>query len=137
MIYLDINKPKDVVVTLTENITIYSVTYSANLPANFTWEIEDADTNNKYLFTNTDTSPAPFYFNQFNFTVIPGATYGATAGIIPAKQGVYTYRVYQSKELDLSIGPVLLETGIMNIVGTPTAPITFTGSTNIITFKNI
>jgi len=141
MLYLDINKPTEVVVTLTENITIYTGTQggTTSLPAYFTWKITDADTNREYIFTNDDISPAPWYYNMFTFSVIPGATYGATAGIIPSQQGVYTYEVYQTKnQYDLSTNSTLLETGILNIIGTYSKVNTFTQSMgNIVTFKNI
>ena len=228
MLYLDINKPTELVVTLTENITVYTITQSvysgpapigdllhctitawqgstqqflyqtnasvtstdghsptdvatmtpdgymiclnpgvcfvnisgsfcgqytmtvnANpsgigvetivLPTYFTWRITDADTNKQYIFTNDDISPAPWYYNMFTFSVVPGATYGLTAGIITAQQGVYTYEVYQTKnQYDLTTNGILLETGILNIEGTYSVVKTFTQSAgNIITFKNI
>lgn len=141
MIYLDINTPKSVVVTLTENLNIYTASITGDiLPPYFTWEITDADTNQKYIFTNDDTSPAYWYYNQFTFSVIPGATYGLTQGIIPAQQGSYIYKVYQTQnQYDLSTSGRLIERGILNIEGTYSNIVTFTQSDDdtIVTFKNL
>lgn len=133
MIYLDINTPKDVVATLDEK-AVGSNPY-------YTWKIKDADTNNEYFFCNDDTSTAPWYYNQFTFSVIPGATYGLTAGIIPAFQGEYVYNVYQtSTQYDITLSSLIkeVENGILIINGTLSniSQINFINTT-IPTLKNI
>lgn len=133
MIYLDINIPKDVVATLNEK-AVGSNPY-------YIWKIKDADTNTEYIFTNDDTSPSPWYYNQFTFSVIPGATYGLTAGIIPASQGEYIYNVYQtSVAYDITLSNIIkeVENGILNIEGTTSVINQVNFTNNIIpTLKNL
>lgn len=113
---------------------------TVTLPPYFCWKITDADTNQTYLFTNDDTSPAYWNYNQFSFSVIPGATYGATQGVIRAPQGSYIYEIYQTRNrYELNTNGTLMERGILNIMGTTSVINTFTQSDNdtIITFKNL
>lgn len=138
MLYLDINQSKEIVVTAGELATLYVDGNGYALPTYFTWKITDADTNNSYIFTADDLSPTPWYYNMFSFSVIPGATYGLTQGVIPAPQGIYSYCVYQTQtQYDLATTN-LLEKGILNIEGTYSIINTFTQSSgNVITFKNL
>jgi len=132
-LYLNINDSySQVCVTLDEQSTLLNPYY--------VWQIEDADTNRIYYFTNDDISPAPYNYNLFSFSVVPGATYGATQGIIPATPGQYIYTVYESQfQYNLNIGSAsdIVELGVMNISGTYSSIASFTGSnSNIIpTFK--
>jgi hypothetical protein len=134
MIYIDINKPTGVAVTLNEK--------AVSINPYFVWTIRDDDTNKQYVFTADDWSPAPWYYNIFTFSVITGATYGATQGIIPAPQGNYIYRVYETPikyDLNLSNTTKQVEVGIFNIIGTVSVINTFTASNNdtVITFKKL
>lgn len=134
MIYLDVNIPKGVAVTLNEK--------AISINPYFVWSIKDDDTNRNYVFTADDWSPAPWYYNIFTFSVITGATYGATQGIISAPQGNYIYRVYETPiqyDLDLNNVTKEVEIGMINIIGTASVTTTFTASNNdtVVTFKKL
>lgn len=109
-------------------------------PASFVWSIQDQDTFLNYTFSNKDISDNTGYYNAFSFSVIPGATYGLTAGIIPAPQGNYIYNVYQT-EYNGSLIPIgnSLEVGLLEITATWSNPtISIIGDDNtIIVDKNI
>ncbi|MGB5050822.1 MAG: hypothetical protein WBO46_17895 [Caldilineaceae bacterium] len=140
MLYLTIGSASQLNVTLYENCTNTTNPY-------FAWSITDCDTNVSYVFTNQDNSPAPEYFNRFTFSVVTGATYGLTAGIIPCSSGQFVYNIYEmTTQYDLDISNAvpninsadgIVETGILNVIGTYSQNIiTFTQSQNIIVFRN-
>jgi hypothetical protein len=55
----------------------------------------DRTTNKSIFATTDDNSPVPWNYNSFTFSVISGATYGLTAGILPLYAGEYNYKVYE------------------------------------------
>jgi hypothetical protein len=114
------------------------ITYA--LTQSYLFSIQDQDTFLTYTFSNNDTSSNPYYFNSFSFSVITGATYGLTAGIIPAPQGNYIYNVYQT-QYNGSLTPISdsLEVGLLVINGTYSNPnISVIGDDNTIKVdKNI
>ena len=65
MIYLNLNETKSVVATLKERTQIFN--------PYFIWELTDVDTNQIYIFSQDDNSPAPWVYNQFTFSSVPGA----------------------------------------------------------------
>jgi hypothetical protein len=132
MIYLNLNETKSIVATLQERTQIFNPYYI--------WKLVDADTSETYIFSQDDTSPAPWVYNQFTFSSQPGATQGATAGVIPANQGAYKYTAYATPNhysLDISTASIV-ETGIFQIIGSASSQSTFTQSVLIRpAFKNL
>jgi len=115
MIYLNQFTHSTVVISLAS--------ISDNFPSlNFIWKIKSSDTNKEYIFCNEDYSHFPYYYSYFTFSVIPGATYGLTAGVIPAVEiGEFTYEVYETEnygDLNTSNFIKLLNRGLMEISGT-------------------
>lgn len=132
MLYLNINETNILTTTLYENSVI-----SGTAAPLYIWQLINADDNNEFIFSNDDISPNYWYYNQFQFTSIPGATYGATQGIVGGYPGSYTYIVYQATQsytLDIT-GLNQVETGIFNIVGTNSNTPTFTATQIIKTFR--
>lgn len=126
--------------TSTVTVTLYEKCNNLYNPF-FTWLIKDTDTRQEYVFTNTDISPAPWYYNQFSFTVTAGATQGATAGVIPAFSGEFYYRVYEmANQYDLNISNAVkeVESGILIIQGTTsTVPVFVKEENTVAVFKKI
>lgn len=119
MIYLTPNISKNVNVTLTSDMLI-----SPTNSIYYVWSIQDQDTFLTYTFSNNDISDNNGYYNSFSFSVITGATFGLTAGIIPAPQGNFIYNIYQTAN-DGSLIPIndkSLETGLLIINGTYSNP---------------
>ncbi|OJW82078.1 MAG: hypothetical protein BGO69_15890 [Bacteroidetes bacterium 46-16] len=110
MLYLNVASASKVTVTL------YEAAQNVDNPF-FTWKLFNAE--NEVVFTADDISPVPYYYNSFTISV---ATYsGLTAGIINVETGQYTYEVYEMEnqyDLNLSNAIGMVETGILNIVGT-------------------
>jgi hypothetical protein len=132
MIYLDINQSQNVVVTLSEKAIGASPSYI--------WNINDADTNINYVFAADDISPTPWTYNMFSFSVIPGATYGATSGIISAPQGPYIYTCYETNYpyiLSVASASKIVEVGILIIEGTASITNTYNNIPTFITYKKI
>lgn len=104
-----------VIFTLNEKATIIN--------PYFVFKITDADRRNGatanavYVFCADDNSQFSYNYNQFTFSVVAGATYGATQGVIGALKGEYKYEVYQTNQYDLNLNNVvkLVENGIMII----------------------
>lgn len=132
MLYLNIGSQSDIIVTLQERTTNYVNPF-------YVWDIEGSD-HIHYQFCSDDISTRPWYYNEFLLTVIPGATYGATAGIISADQGQYYYTVYLTDQYNLNIASAsnVVETGIMNIIGTYSQRAQYTtNKTQPMTYKNL
>jgi len=112
MLYLTRNISKEIIVTANELATTN--------PANYTWVITSADTHQSFTFSAIDNSSS-YYYNSFTLSVIPGATYGLTAGIIPTyTTGQHIYDIYQMTnygDLNISNAVKLVETGILYITG--------------------
>lgn len=132
MIYLNINETKSVVATLRERTQMFN--------PYFVWQLTDNDTNQEYIFSQDDNSPAPWVYSSFTFSSQPGATQGLTAGVIPADQGVYKYNVWATQNyysLDISTAS-LVETGIFQIIGSASPVAAFTQSSQVVpSFKNL
>lgn len=132
MIYLNLNETKPVVATLRERTQMFN--------PYFIWKLTDTDTNQEYIFSQDDTSVAPWVYNQFTFSSQPGATQGLTAGIISAPSGVFKYEVYATPNyysLDISTASVV-EVGIFQIQGSASVIAAFTQSTQVTpAFKNL
>lgn len=129
MIYININTPTSVAVTLNENANLSNPFY--------VWQLQD-DTNLQYVFTGDDISMAPQNYNLFTFNVITGATFGLTQGIIPCPAGEYIYKVWETEvQYDLNLNNALdvVEKGIFNIIGTFSMVPTFDNTIIIPTFK--
>lgn len=132
MIYLNNYESKNIVVTLAAK--------SIAATPSYIWTINDADTNIDYIFCADDTSPAPWNYNQFSFSVITGATQGLTAGIIPAPIGQFGYKVYETNypyELNIASASKIVETGIILIEGTASPISTYANINQIVTYKRI
>lgn len=110
----------------------WQVSVTGSVPPSYsyyTWNIIDNDTNINYTFCNDDNTTSPYY-DVFTLSVITGATYGATDGIINAPAGVYSYYIYEgltASNLNIN-GLHQVEVGIMNIVGTVSNIINLTAS---------
>lgn len=124
MLYITPGITASVVVTLQERS-------NNQVDPTYLWQINSGDTNINYYFTQDDSSNRPWYYNQFTFSVIPGATYGATQGIISAPAGQYYYTVYENAfqyNLDPTLCSNIVETGILNIVATFSVNKTYTAN---------
>ena len=131
MIYLNLNETKAIAVTgLYNRATIAT----ASKPM-YTWQLQDCDSGLTFSFANEDNSSAYWNYSLFTFSQITSATYGATAGIISAPQGVYNYQIYQSYTQSLSFNK-LIKTGIFVIVASFSTPNVFNNTATTITFKN-
>lgn len=132
MIYCNISQSNRVVATLKEKTDLWNPYYI--------WTITDNDTQETFTFSADDCSNAPWVYNQFTFSITPGATYGLTQGIVPASQGVYSYRVWATPNqysLDASTASVV-EVGIFQIIGTSSIKTTYQNQPNIIpTYKKL
>jgi hypothetical protein len=62
MIYLNLNETKPVVATLRERTQMFN--------PYFIWKLTDTDTNQEYIFSQDDTSVAPWVYNQFTFSFV-------------------------------------------------------------------
>lgn len=97
-------------------LTLYEAAENVVNPF-FTWRLFNSE--NEVVFTADDISPVPYYYNSFTISL---ANYsGLTAGVINVETGQYTYEVYEMQNqydlnLDNAIG--MVETGILNIIGT-------------------
>ncbi len=109
------------------NSVIFTLYEKSNNIVNpyFVFKITDSDRrygatgNTIHIFTADDNSVAPFNYNSYTFSVIAGATYGATAGVIPALKGEYKYEVWETGQYDLNLNNAIkiVEKGIMIING--------------------
>lgn len=109
------------------NSVIFTLNEKATNPINifYCFKITSADRkfgatqNQTYIFTADDNSPAPYNYNSYTFSYIVGATYGATAGVIPVYPGEYKYEAWQTNQYDLDLNNAikLVEKGIMIING--------------------
>lgn len=132
MIYLNNYGSKNIVVTLAAKTIAATPSYI--------WNLNDADTNINYNFCADDTSPAPWNYNQFSFSVITGATQGLTAGIISAPIGQFGYTVYETNypyDLNIASASGIVETGILLIEGTASPISTYNNTNQIPTYKRI
>lgn len=128
MLYLNQNISKEIIVTLNESSDV-------NYDDNFTWVITSADTNQSYTFSAIDNSSS-YYYNSFTLSVIPGATYGLTSGIIPTyTTGQHNYEVYQMNsygDLNIDNAIKLVETGLLYITGSTLSINEYSGGNDVI-----
>jgi hypothetical protein len=126
MIYLNKDSINNVVVTLTQKVTLTGLT--TYFLFNF---ISDDTKLNKY-FTATDISPNTCRYNQFEITVT-GGTENLTGGTIDLElNGYYHYEIFQQDSptnLDPALASGIVENGKMYLSGT-TSPntISYTGN---------
>lgn len=115
MIYLNQYTQSTVVTTVQDIATNQADPY-------YIWQIKSLDSNKEYVFSAKDYSYFPYYFSYFTFSVIPGATYGLTAGIIPATEiGEFSYTVYETEnygDLNLNNAIKVVNKGLLQINGT-------------------
>ncbi len=133
MLYLTIDQPKVIYVTLQEK--------SSNLVnPYYTWFIKNKQSLEETTFYASDFSTVPYYFNTFTMSVSSTQS-GLTAGIIQVDSGEYIYQVYQMSspyDLNLSNAIQMVETGILIISGTHTDYQSYTGSSgNINVYQNL
>lgn len=131
MLYLTQNISKEIIVTANELATTN--------PANYTWVITSADTHQSITFSSINNSSS-YYFNSFTLSVIPGATYGLTAGVIPTyTTGQHKYNIYQMTnygDLNILNAIKLVETGILYITGSTQSVNQYSGgNVNIPTYR--
>jgi len=127
MIYLNQDNTNNVVLTLTENVTLTGDTF-------YLFEFISDDTRVSKLFTADDLSTNTCRFNQFDITVT-GGTENLTGGTINLDPvGYYKYNVYQmSDPYNLSISGTsgIVETGKLYLSGiTKPDMISYTGNTS-------
>jgi len=113
MIYLNQDTTNNVVLTLTENVTLTGDTF-------YLFEFISDDTRYSKLFTTEDLSTNTCRFNQFNITVTDGAENltGGTINLAPV--GYYKYNVYQMSDptnLAISGTSGIVETGKLYLSG--------------------
>ena len=120
MIFLTRDTINNVILTLTEKVTI-----TASTPY-FLFSFTNDDTNVAKLFSAPDTSLYTSRFNQFSLTVT-GGTESLTGGTIDiSDNGYWKYIVYEmtgQTNLDISGTTSVVENGKMFLCGT-TLPIT-------------
>lgn len=126
MIYLNQNSTNNVVLTLTENVTLTGTTY-------FLFEFINDDTRVSKLFTTDDLSTNTCRYNQFDITVT-GGTENLTGGTINLDPvGYYKYNVYQMTDptnISLSGTSGIVETGKLYLSGdTKPTVYSYTGNT--------
>lgn len=128
MLFLKRDTANTVVLTLTENISITSVTPS------YLFQFINDDTNAEKLFTVSDSSTNICRYNQFVITVT-GGTEDLTGGTIDiTTNGYWKYNIYEQvspTNIDLTGTTSIVETGKMLLSGT-TLPVMseYTGQTN-------
>ena len=124
MFYINQNATKEVIVTLEELSTNHVNPF-------YTWVITPADSEFSYTFSAIDHSTSPWYYNAFTLSVVPGATYGLTAGVIPViETGQFKYVVYQMNtngDLNINNCVKIVEKGLFYINGTYSTSQTYTG----------
>jgi hypothetical protein len=127
MLYINQNTPKEIIVTANELSTVN--------PAYYTWLITSADTLQSYTFSAIDNSSS-YYYNSFTLSVIPGATQGLTAGVIPTyTTGQHTYNIYQMQnygDLNINNAVKLVETGLLYINGATLSINEYNGGNTVI-----
>lgn len=109
MLYLSATQSQALIVTLRDIQTIY--TY-------FTWKIRNSMTNEETIFTQDNSSSSPYYQT---FTLSVSSPQGLTSGVVDVDPGQYQYFVYGSDtpyNLNITDDSILIETGILNILGT-------------------
>lgn len=119
MIFLNRDQVNDVVLTLTEKVTI-----TASTPY-FLFSFTSDDTNVSKLFTAPDVSINTTRYNEFNITVT-GGTESLTGGTIDiSDNGYWKYIVYEmtgQTNLDISGTTSIVENGKMYLSGS-TVPV--------------
>ena len=132
MIYLSTTQSNTSYFTLYENCSNVYNPY-------FTFKLINCNTNAETIFYQDDTSLFPYNYNTFTISI--GNPEGLTAGILNITKGQYNYFVYEmANKYDLNINNAinLVETGILNVIGTQSSIQTYTGSnTYIATYNNI
>lgn len=129
MLYLTIDTPKDLYVTLWES--------SSNLVnPYFVWNIRNKQTLVETTFTGDDLSSVQPYYNIYNICASSTQS-GLTQGIVQVTAGEYEYKIYQmSNQYDLNLNNAIgvVENGILVISSaTYSQIITLTQSTGTIT----
>lgn len=110
MLYLSTTQSKSIVATLKEKSTLLTPFY--------TWRILNRDSQVETIFAPENFSMSPYYDA---FTVSIGTPSQATGSnvYIDVVQGQYDYFVYQTPtEYSLSMTDSVVETGILQILGT-------------------
>jgi hypothetical protein len=123
MIYLSTLQPKEVFLTLREKATI-----TGTATPYYTWQIQNRDSLEWTIFSPDNFSGSP-YFDAFTISVgTPSSLTGSNVQLY-VEQGQYDYIITQTlTEYSLSITGSVVETGILQIVGTSTTISQFTQS---------
>lgn len=123
MIYLSTAQPKDVYLTLREKATI-----TGTATPYYTWQIQSRDSLEFTTFAPENFSQSPYY-DAFTISIgTPSSLTGSNVQLnIP--QGQYDYTIRQTgTEYNLSLTGSIVETGILQIIGTSTTINQFTQS---------
>lgn len=81
----------------------------------FTWNIVRKGSFDSIIFTSTDISTSPWYWNEFNITVATSSI-GLTNGVIPIKEGEWIYEIHEMEnqyDLNINNSVGIVETGII------------------------
>lgn len=110
MLYLSATQSQALIVTLRDGLTIYE---------NYTWKIRNSMTNEETIFTQDNSSSSPYYQS---FTLSVSSPQGLTSGVVDIEPGQYQYFIYGSETpYNLDVDDLeMLETGILNVVGSET-----------------
>jgi len=110
MLYLSATQSQALIVTLRDSLTIYE---------NYTWKIRNSMTNEETIFTQDNSSSSPYYQS---FTLSVSSPQGLTSGVVNIQPGQYQYFIYGSPTpYNLDVDDLeMLETGILNVVGSET-----------------
>lgn len=120
MLYLSTTQSKSVVATLREKSTLLNPYY--------TWRILNRDSQVETIFAPENYSYSPYY-DAFTISVGTPSTSTGSNVYIDVVQGQYDYMVYQTPtEYSLSMTDSVVETGILQILGTGVSITQFTQS---------
>ena len=105
----------------------------------YTWKLTDKDSDEVYIFTATDNSYAPHYWNSFTFSV--SDSFNPLQGEINIKPSTYTYEVYEmvnEYDLDLNNAVGLVETGLLtyNATYSPIGAYTQSNNNTTVVYRN-
>lgn len=86
----------------------------------FTWKIKRKESLEEIIFYQTDVSPDPYYFNEFNLTVATSSI-DLLNGLIPVYADEWNYTIYEMispGDLNLNNSQGIVEVGILRVGAT-------------------
>lgn len=124
MIYLSTLTPKEVYLTLREKATLVGPTYTPF----YTWQIQSRDSLEWTIFSPENFSTS-VYYDAFTISIGTPSSLTGSSVVIDIEQGQYDYVITQTfDEYNLSITGSVVETGILQVIGTATTISQFTQS---------